>query len=199
MNLSRQDLRAVRMPLLMLAAVLVTGTAAIYFTRQDMQAAQAQLEQSRNALSQAQQRLTQSGDEENLIKQNLPEYRQWQQRGFIGTEQRIDWLDAIRTIGDKLHLPGVIYSIEAQQRVTTGPEIGSDRLQLYRSLMKLRLPLLHEEDLTRFLDELAAQKVGLFSVDECTIGRGDGAVASLLAECTLSWYTIGPVKAGAIP
>jgi hypothetical protein len=65
-----------------------------------------------------------------------------------------------------------------------------------QSVMKIRLPLLHEGDLLRFLDTLKRQQVGLFLVDQCALDRVNQAGGSpryqpnLVAECTLTWITL---------
>ena len=60
--------------------------------------------------------------------------------------------------------------------------------------MELDMRLMHEGDLLRFLDELRAQKVGLFDVKECTLIRTERSetlrnAPYLNAQCDLVWIT----------
>ena len=63
--------------------------------------------------------------------------------------------------------------------------------------MQVRLRLLHEEDLTRFLDALAWSGGGFFTVDRCVLRRlrtgeaeRDARVQqNIAAECDLRWLT----------
>ena len=63
--------------------------------------------------------------------------------------------------------------------------------------MKLRFGVLHEGDLLRFFQALAAQKVGRFSVTVASLQRLPVNLAvpvnqpTLEAECEVAWITIG--------
>ena len=73
--------------------------------------------------------------------------------------------------------------------------------------MKLELKLLHEEDLTRLLDDLRREAPALIQPRRCDISRlartaADGvSTASLQAGCLIDWITVrkadsaeGPAK-----
>jgi hypothetical protein len=73
---------------------------------------------------------------------------------------------------------------------------------MQQSLMKLRFGLLYEDDLIRFFQRLAAENVGTFSVNQCSlqrIGPADPFQAAnqpmLKAECEVAWITIPPPPA----
>ena len=191
---------ALRVPLIVLAVTLAAGSGIVDHSAHSLLQAQARLEQLKAAQMLARQQSLKSGEEKNTIARYLGDYRRLRQEGFIGTERRIDWLDALTAANRHARLLGTEYSIDAQQPYP-GELHESVRMQLRQSSMKLRLALLHEGDLARFLDHLASQHAGLFSVNDCDLQRisrpdqgadtaAPGDQPNLQAECRLVWYTL---------
>lgn len=215
MKPDKTALRAVRIPLLALAASLAIGAAIVSFSAKLLHQEEMRLGQLKTAQAMAQQKVLKSGDENTLIKRYSVDYQRLVRQGFIGSESRISWLDALRTTNQDLKLFGVEYTVEPQkaspapaEQGKAGQPSGTGGLQLRQTNMKLRLKLLHEGDLMRFFDHLAAQNVGVFSIDECSLQRlgeispNSAMLAArmqpnLQADCQVSWFTVSP--AGAKP
>jgi hypothetical protein len=195
--MNTEELKALRGPLLLLAAVIIAAAAAVYYTHTLQLQAQATLNQQQNLLRDAQARMRRSGDEEAIITQYVDKYRQLQQSGFIGDEQRINWLDALRMANERTDLFGVNYGIEAQQNYAYAAEFNPAPMALRQSVMKLEFQLLHELDLLRFFDALRNQNNGLFHLDRCALRRTEatGAIRyqpNIAASCQLTWITATP-------
>jgi len=192
--MNQSDLQALRTPLLALLAVLVAGALAIYFSDRLLVAERQQLLQQQAQLKQAQVRLQKSGDEKDIIVRYLDRYRLLEASGFIGEEQRINWLDGLRLANQQADLFGVDYQIGAQKPYLFAAEFNPGQLALNQSLMQLRFRLLHEGDLLRFFDALARQGGGVFTIDQCLLRRIDtrGVIRfqpNVSADCDLSWIT----------
>ena len=199
--MNQADLQALRNPLLVLLAVLLVAAVAIYTTEQLTVSAQRQLRQQQNQLKEARTRLQKSGEEKDVIVRFLDGFRQLERSGFVGEEQRINWLDALRLANQQADLFGVDYQIATQKRFQYAAELNPGQITLNQSVMRLRFRLLHEEDLVRFLNALARQGGGIFNVDLCLLRRIDtGGVIryqpNVTADCELSWIT-AKVGAGA--
>jgi hypothetical protein len=117
----------------------------------------------------------------------------------VGEEQRISWIDALRIANQEADLYGVEYNIGPQQPYSFTNEVNAGPLSVRQSTMKLHLGLLHEGDLFRFFQALAAQKVGRFSVNQCNLKRLSVDLSvpvnqpTLNADCEVAWITIaGP-------
>src|SRR5690606_1131213 len=95
-RMSNEDLQALRNPLLLLVIVLIAGAAAVYYSGQFRDSARRQLTTQEAQLRDARLRLQRSGDEREIIVRHLDRYRTLQRAGFIGEEQRINWLDGLR-------------------------------------------------------------------------------------------------------
>jgi hypothetical protein len=69
--------------------------------------------------------------------------------------------------------------------------------RMHRSVMKISLGLLHEEDLMRFMHALTERQAGVFTLRECSLQRqGAGKIESakvqpnLQADCSLAWLSL---------
>lgn len=212
MKLDQTALRAMRLPLLALVASLLIGAAIVVYSSERLQQEQDRLGQLKTAQAMSQKKVLTSGDENQLILHYSADYQRLARQGFVGSESRINWLDALRTTNQDLKLFGVEYAIEPQQASASAAEPGAQPAadakgpQLRQTRMKLRLNLLHEGDLMRFFDHLAAQNVGLFSIEDCAMQR-IGEVAQnaapllpsrvqphLQADCQLAWFTVDPTE-----
>ncbi len=202
--MNQADLQALRNPLLALLVVLLVGAAAFYYTDRMMTAAQQQLVQQQTLLREARVRLQKSGDEKEIIVRYLDGYRQLERAGFIGEEQRINWLDGLRLANQQADLFGVDYSISTQKPYPYAASFNPGQLVLNESIMRLKFRLLHEEDLMRFLASLARQGGGLFTVDQCVLQRIDnrGVIRyqpNVNADCELSWITAKVASGTEVP
>jgi hypothetical protein len=192
--MNQADLQALRTPLIVLLAVLVAGALAIYYSDRLKKAARQQLTQQQGLLKEARTRLQKSGEEKDIIVKYLGDFRELESSGFVGEEQRINWLDGLRLANQQADLFGVDYQIGTQKPYPYAAEFNPGQITLNQSLMKLNFRLLHEEDLMRFLAALARQGGGIFTVDQCVIKRlNTGGVIrfqpNVGAECDLSWIT----------
>ena len=198
--MNQADLQALRNPLLAVAGVALLGALAVYSSGRLMIAARQQLAQQQVQLKDARTRLQKSGDEKDIIVRYLDGFRQLERTGFVGDEQRINWLDGLRLANQQADLFGVDYQIGAQSSYAYAAEFSPGPLALNQSVMRVRFRLLHEGDLDRFLDSLARQGAGIFAIDRCLMRRIDtrGVIRyqpNVTAECDLSWIT---VRVGAI-
>ena len=199
--MNQADLQALRNPLLLLAGIALLCALAVYFSGRLMIASRQQLAQQQVQLKEARTRLQKSGDEKDIIVRYLGAFRQLERTGFVGDEQRINWLDGLRLANQQADLFGVDYQIGAQRPYSFAPEFSPGALSLNQSVMRVRFRLLHEADLERFFDALARQGTGIFTIDQCLLRRIDtrGVIRyqpNVNAECDLSWITVRVAASG---
>lgn len=193
--MNQADLQALRNPLLVLAIVALLGALAVYYSGRLMVAARQQLAQQQAQLKEARTRLQRSGDEKDIIVRFIGAFRELERTGFVGEEQRINWLDGLRLANQQTDLFGVDYQIGTQRPYVFASEFVPGPLALNQSVMRVRFRLLHEGDLERFFDSLARQGTGIFTVDQCMLRRIDnrGVIRyqpNINADCELSWITV---------
>ena len=198
--MNAEDLKALQFPLIALVCVVLLAAGAVYYSDALLDQSQKKLAQEQKQLKEARTRLQRSGDEKEVIVQYLGGYQQLERSGFAGDEKRINWLDGLRQANQQAELFGVEYQISTQKPYPYAAEFNPAPLTLAESAMKLRVRLLHGDDLMRFFNALARQNAGLFLIDECKVRRLDtGGVIrfqpNLMAECELSWVTAKPGSA----
>jgi hypothetical protein len=185
--------QAIRLPLALVVAAVVAAGAGSLWSAARMRAASDELARQKQALAQARQRLAQADRERRLLAAHLPAYRALVARGVIGAENRLAWIEAVQQANREARLYGVDYSIEPRQ---PAPAALAGNIPLKQSVMKLKMPLLVETDLPRFLDALKARAPGLFSVRSCRMARTPNAPFAavnqprLEADCELLWFTV---------
>jgi hypothetical protein len=107
-------------------------------------------------------------------------------------------VELLKDIRDKRRLIDLQYEI-APQRLLDGKSAGE--FAFSASAMKLRVKLLHEEDLSRLLADLRSQAKALIQVKSCNVERLPSTAdertsgrASLLADCEIDWLTVREVN-----
>lgn len=198
MALARKDLASMKLPGVVLLSALVIAFSLVNMSSIMRDRAAQQLNAHGSALREAQQRYHLVGEEVELIRHYLPEYRQLQVRGFVGPEQRVNWIEGLRVANQRAGLFGVNYQISAQAPFPHVSQINPMSRQLRHSQMRLSFGLMHEGELMRLFRELEVQRSGVFALTGCSLDRGRNTgnpvprEANLAAECDISWLTIEP-------
>jgi hypothetical protein len=210
MSLTQQDWRKLRYPIVGLGAALVLVGLLVSFADQYRTKNELALQTQQNLLNQARQKFQSSGLEKETIMQFLPEYNDLLAKGFIGEERRIEWIETLRQIHAQHKLFSIDYSIGLQENYTPSflPNLGS--FVLHRSVMNVKLDMLHEGDILALIDGLHEQTTP-FIVRDCEISRPVGALvnakdvaANMQANCEIDWLTLrdpqlsGATSAGAL-
>ncbi|GAB7563888.1 hypothetical protein LG202_19270 [Methylobacillus methanolivorans] len=204
MKLSRQDWHRLALPLLALLVAMVFAIGIVTYAQIYREEVGQRLQQQQNQLMQARSRLLSSDQERDNIMRYLPVYQRLIHQGFIGEERRIEWVDALRNIHQSERLFGIKYSIGAQATYQPSFIGNTAPFTLYRSIMKLELPLLHEGDMLALLDGLKHQQSTPFLVRDCTITRNAMAATTTLTpvatmSCDIDWLTLHESTIGATP
>lgn len=184
-------------PLFVLLIILIAALAMVKFSANRVEGAQRVLDAQSAQLREAQARVQKSGTEKELIVRYLPDYQRLDAMGFVGPEQRINWIDALRYANQKGGLFGINYDISARKAYPHAATMHPGQMTVSQSLMKLRLQMLHEDDLPKFLAHLSESNAGVFVVNACNLRRTSSTLAvrfqsNMSAECELAWITAQP-------
>jgi len=202
MQLTSKDLRVMKMPILALAISVAASFAMVGFTSNQLSQSEKQYRDRLASLQEARTRYQRSGDERETVTHYLKAYRQLEKIGFVGAEQRLNWVESLRVANAQAGLFGVDYQLIAQEPF---PYVARDNPvseRVKQSRMKLSFGVLHEADLMRLFNALSAQQPGLFALTACSLDRAGRPgpplprQANLTAQCDLSWVTIDPGKGG---
>ena len=145
------------------------------------------------------QEVTQIEDSEQIIVENIDRFNSMVANRLLDEEDRVSLLEDVRRIRDNFRLFPIDVEIREQTShlldYEEGVEFPEEFISIRSSTVKVRIPLLHEEDLTRFLGSfLNAGR--LMVTTSCTITSSsvDPAaaleiIAHQVASCDFIWYT----------
>jgi hypothetical protein len=196
MKFTPSDVGKLKFGLLGAAIMIAVGAGAVHMALGYDRAAVRQRNDVQQEHDEIDGKLRRVRNEENEIKHKSALFNSLQQRGVIGEEQRLEWVELLGGIRDNRRLPDLQYEIEPQRPLPAAPG-SSSGFSFFASSMKVQLRLLHEEDLLRFLDDLRRQARALIRIDSCNLSRlprgsdtESGASAQLQAECEIDWITL---------
>src|SRR5882672_3642036 len=198
MNIARTDLKRLRMPLAVAVALLALGAACLVasgYSLDEAKAAQAATKLSRVA---AQERVLRVSEEERDIRDDLVYYEQMRQRGVVGEQSRLDWIESIARIKNDRKLFEIRYNFEAQKPLDYPGLVPTGTTEFVVSRLKLDMLLLHEGDLLNFLADLQSGIKAYVSVRTCTVTRIERGAAPgtttlqprLRAECQVDLVSV---------
>ena len=155
-----------------------------------------ELTQSKALFQSISRRYLDVDQEEKLLQDYFPQFVSLYNRGIIGREQRLNWIEALRQTGEKIKLPGLRYSINSQETFIPEFPVNYGGYTIYRSSMELSLGLLHEGDLFALLKYIDENAEGSYTISECTFNKIGSQIvfeknlANITAACVLNWLTI---------
>ena len=186
---SREEWRQLRPALLILGLVICSVSLMLGYSGQQATQAQLALQAQQHQQLEAQHRLQAAAAEKAMLAQYLPVYQGLVQRGFIGEERRMDWIEALHTLHTQHQLFDIRYRIHPQEIYQTAPGLPS---VLHRSRMQIDMPLLHEGDLLSILAALERGPHAPFLLRDCVMKRtlaGSPLAPNLNASCEIDWLT----------
>ncbi|OIQ78563.1 hypothetical protein GALL_397240 [mine drainage metagenome] len=156
--------------------------------RQAMRAQQIRLDQARN-------RFQTLGARKDITLPYQKLYLDLVRQGFFGEERRREWIDDLGRIRRQYKLFDISYYIGVRESYKLPRNPVNGVYELYRSPMRIEVPLLHEGDLLVMIDALAHRWGASFGLRECGISRiGEGTVnndePNLNASCEIDWQTV---------
>ncbi|MEV4781019.1 hypothetical protein [Burkholderia sp. LMU1-1-1.1] len=188
----------IRTAVLTAVAAVTIGMTCVLVTGWRQQDADAELQRVQRVRDAAYSRYAHVDNEKRDIRNFQQRYIELRERGLIGEEKRLEWVDAIRQTQEQRKLLPLSYEIDPQQPVRLESALDLGEYQLQGSRMRLHMELLHEMDLFDFLGDLRERS--FFAVQDCSIKRlgvvagaaGAAAGPTLGADCTLNWITMAP-------
>jgi len=183
---------ALKTSLLILLVVIGAASAGIWWSATRLEQADAARVTQHRATEAAKAKLQRFNTEQRLIAQYRDAYQALIARGFVGAENRLAWLEAVQQANRDAGLYGLDYSLEPRSLVQQ-PGVS---VPLGQTVMRIRMPMLVEDDLTQFLNALYQRNAGLYRVRTCQVTRSGSAAPQpvnkpeLETECELLWFTI---------
>lgn len=195
------DLRKISGSLALALIMVAVGAIAIWASTRLAGEVQHTHDAARTALSDAQRALASARSEEAEIAAKIDRFRHLVERGAVGSEQRLAWVELIRDARERHHLSTLDYEFSPQRPLDASiAPPDADQLEIASSVLRIRLPLLHEGQLVSLLEDLTRNASALVRVRECTMDRrsvaGKDGTMALQADCLLDWITFRPRTGG---
>lgn len=200
MQISKETLRRLGGPAAIAIAMLAIGVAALVATSHYADRAATEYGSARADRAAIQTRLAQATDEEREIQRRLLDYQQLRQRGVLGDERRLDWVETIRKIKAERGIYEIKYTIEPRRPVDYPGLKQEPGVELLMSRVKLEAAVLHEGDLVSLLNDIRARVAPIVVVRSCALQRTDrsrsleGSGPRLRSECAIDFVTIRDAK-----
>ncbi|MFQ5642093.1 MAG: hypothetical protein ACE5FQ_00165 [Thiogranum sp.] len=185
-----------RRPALALLGVLLLSAALVWTSDTFRDARERRLDSARSSLDSVRTDYRLAVEADNILRTSQQRYRELQQRGFIGEEPRLIWIESMRNSGRANRLYNLQYSLKQQHPLTLSDQDYTEHYQLYASPMSVQLELAHEVDLIRFFAELNHERPAIYRLRGCSLKPMFGAEgiaadkANISASCEIAWYTV---------
>ncbi|MCF8197349.1 MAG: hypothetical protein K9J42_01185 [Sulfuritalea sp.] len=198
MKLDAKDFKRLQWSIAFLVLMALVGGGSLWSALMLQKNGEKNIKQATAARLEVQGKLARARDEEQELRDKIGRYQALKDRGFIGEEKRLDWVEIIARIKAARRLSKLEYEFAPQRLADSGILPGgasAGGYEIVSSQMKLRLNLLHEGELLDFLTELRNAVQAMVQVRSCVIDpitdravRGNNA--QLKADCTLEWITL---------
>ena len=124
MKLLPGDFKKLQISLCSSLLMLALGGAALYLMNDGYRLALRERAAAQSQRNEQSGKLQRARAEEHEIMEKISLFQSLQQRGVIGPEQRLDWVELLRDIRDKRQLIELSYEIEPQRPLDTPVDAG---------------------------------------------------------------------------
>jgi hypothetical protein len=200
--LERVDWALLRRPLalLLLALLLSAGLAGIAALARGQLQRQVQAEQAELADRAARSQRAQ--ESASLFAVHGPAAAALRSGGFLGEEQRLTWVEALKVWQEERRIENLRYHFEPRKPwlepgMEPVPEGGGGAGVLFATKAQIGAQLLHEGDWLALFSTLDAQARGHYTVEQCQLRRlaaggrkGTAVEGGLEMACDLRWHTL---------
>jgi hypothetical protein len=199
MTLDTKDLKRLQWAIAFLLIMSAIGGGAVWTVEQMKKSSARALQEAAAARKDIQSKLARARDEQQELTDKLNRFQVLKERGLIGPERRLNWIEAIARIKAARRIFKLDYEFAPQRPADAAILPGgaaAGGFEIMASQMKLQLQLLHEGELLAFIAELRESVQALIQVRSCAVERipanntDRGRNAQLKADCTLEWITL---------
>lgn len=191
------DFVALKRPLMLLGLLFFVSALLVWSTAGIKNSQQARLQQARSELEMQRSEFRLAVEAGDIMQTSQQRFSELEQMNFIGKEQRLLWIESLRSNGHEHRLYNLGYALKQQHAVNSN-EDSYEYYQLYASPMNLHLELVHEGYLVEFFETLKRDKSAIYQLRSCSMTSklDDNGIhfdtPNITADCNLVWYTVRP-------
>lgn len=199
MKSNSSDLARLKWAIAFVIIMSACGGAAVWTSMEMQKAGERANKEANAARIDIRAKLSRARDEQAELRDKITRFQALKERGFIGPEQRLDWVEAIARIKLARRIYNLEYDFAPQRPADTailpgGPRAGS--FDVMASHMRMQVQFLHEGELLALIEDIRNSVRALIQVRSCDIERAPAGTgdrnnpAPLKAECSLEWITL---------
>ena len=207
-SLSKSDLMLLRNSVLSFLALSALALVIYVSATRLQQSADENLSAARVNFVQVSTSVTQIAQEEETIIRYIDRYIQMDIDGIVSAPDRLQFLERMDSIRDSLQLYALDLEMGEQiSHVVPYPpqeSLPGEPVTVNQNRINLALPLLHEGDLVRMLDQLLSMP-GLFLPTQCLIILDSNSTdnftqlrENLTSRCQVNWFSFELTPSAAI-
>lgn len=186
---TREVLRQLTPQLSMLFVATLAALAALVALTQFHQQATQRLKLAMSEQGDLRRRLENFDGETEILRRQLRQYEELVDRGVLGPEQRLKWIETLQNIKRQRHLLDLHYELGPQQPF--GLSAQDHPFRFFASPMTLDLVATHEGDIVGVLEDLRSQAPAYVRPHHCLLERKEhSATSPLHLLCKMDWITI---------
>lgn len=201
-SLQNRDMELLKWPVLLLGLGILVSAAWCFGAFQFRESSKRALQAALANRTQMETSVRRIENEEKTVRSYIDRYRKLAEDGVINDEDRLGLVETVGSLRARHKLYPMQLDILQQAILPLardgGREPSGNAISLRVSRVLINIPLLHEEDLSRVLDELHNMQRGIFVAEKCSIKRTAGDSGSdrpelhenLTAVCKILWLTL---------
>lgn len=199
MKSDASDLGRMKWAIAFLLLLSACGGGAVWTALQMQKSGEKSFREATASRNDIRARLARARDEQAELSDKIKRFQTIRDQGYIGPEQRLDWVEAIARVKTARRIHRLEYDFAPQRLADASVLPGGSSaggLDIMASQMRMQIHLLHEGELLAVIDDMRKSVRALIQLRSCSIerattGSGDrNNPAPLKAECTLEWITL---------
>jgi hypothetical protein len=199
MKSEASDLGRMKWAIAFLIILSACGSGAVWSTLQLQKTGEKAAKEAGAARNDIRAKLARARDEQAELRDKITRFQALKERGLIGPEQRLDWVETIARIKAARRIFRLDYDFAPQRPVDAsvlpgGPAAGG--FDVMSSQMRMQVQFLHEGELLALIDDIRNSVRAMIQLRSCNLERAPAGAgdrnnpAPLKAECTLEWITL---------
>lgn len=199
MKSNASDLGRLKWAIAFLILMSACGGGAVWSSLQLQNSSEKAIKEANAARSDIRAKLARARDEQVELRDKINRFQALKERGYIGPEQRLDWVEAIARVRTARRIYKLEYDFAPQRLADAsilpgGPTAGG--FDVLASQMRMQVQFLHEGELLALINDIRNSVQALIQLRSCSVERSPAGTgernnpAPLKGECTLEWITL---------
>lgn len=197
--ISSSDFGRLKWAIVLLVLLSACGAAAVWTTQEMQKTSERAFRDATAARNDIRAKLARAREEQAELTDKIGRFQALKDKGYIGPEQRLDWVETLARIKAARRIARMEYDFSPQQPADSSVlpgGAGAGTYDIMASRMRLQVHLLHEGELLALIADIRNSVRALIQIQSCNLDRitnpssERGNPDHIKAECILQWITL---------